>query len=78
MLVCCGPVSSNIVCRMIADGRTYYLRCNHESERAGDDFATDMAFVENLAAGRAPRAIANRSPRHAGADIAGDVLCGAP
>lgn len=49
-LVRCGPASSNIVCRVTAGGQTYYLRCNHESERSGDDYAAEMAFVEHLAA----------------------------
>lgn len=49
-LVRCGPASSNIVCRVTTGGHTYYLRCNHESERSGDDYAAEMAFVEHLAA----------------------------
>ncbi len=49
-LVRCGPASSNIVCRVTAHGRTSYLRCNHESERTGDDYAAEMAFVDHLAA----------------------------
>lgn len=49
-VVRCGPVSSNIVCRVTANGSTFYLRCNHESERTGDDYAAEMAFVEHLAA----------------------------
>ena len=50
VLVRCGPASSNIVCRVTAGADTYYLRCNHESERTGDDYAAEMAFVEHLAA----------------------------
>jgi Ser/Thr protein kinase RdoA (MazF antagonist) len=49
-VVRCGPASSNIVCRVTAHSQTYYLRCNHESERTGDDYAVEMAFVEHLAA----------------------------
>ncbi len=64
-LVCCGPASSNIVCRVTAAGRTYYLRCNHESERTGADYATEMAFVEHLAA-RGVR-VARPVPSRAGA-----------
>lgn len=48
-VVRCGPASSNIVCRVTA-GHTYYLRCNHETERSGDDYAAEMTFVEHLAA----------------------------
>lgn len=49
-VVRCGRASSNIVCRVSAGGQTYYLRCNHEGERSGDDYAAEMAFVEHLAA----------------------------
>jgi Ser/Thr protein kinase RdoA (MazF antagonist) len=49
-MVRCGLASSNIVCRVIAGAQTYYLRCNHESERTSDDYAAEMAFVEHLAA----------------------------
>lgn len=48
--VSCGPASSNIVCRVSDAGLTYYLRCNHESERSGEDYAAEMAFIEHLAA----------------------------
>jgi Ser/Thr protein kinase RdoA (MazF antagonist) len=46
----CGPVSSNIVCRVTAGGRTYYLRLNHHSERTAEYYGGEMAFVEHLAA----------------------------
>jgi len=49
-LVRCGPASSNIVCRVTAEGHTYYLRFNHESERTVDDYAAELAFVEHVAA----------------------------
>jgi Ser/Thr protein kinase RdoA (MazF antagonist) len=49
-VVRCGPASSNIVCRVTADGRRHYLRCNHESERTFDDYVAEMVFVEHLAA----------------------------
>ena len=49
-LVRCGPASSNIVCRVTAEGHTYYLRVNHESERTADDYAAELAFVEHVAA----------------------------
>lgn len=48
-LVRCGPVSSNIVCRVVKGGQTYYLRCNHETERSVGDYAAEMSFVEHLA-----------------------------
>lgn len=62
-LVRCGPVSSNIVCRVATGGHTYYLRCNHESERTGDDYAAEMAYVEHLAAQgvRVARPVPSRS-----------------
>jgi Ser/Thr protein kinase RdoA (MazF antagonist) len=46
----CGSASSNIVCRVTAAGRTYYLRFNHESERTRDYYAAEMAFMAHLAA----------------------------
>jgi len=49
-LVRCGPASSNIVCRVTAEGQTYYLRLNHESERTANDYAAELAFVEHVAA----------------------------
>ncbi len=47
-LVRCGPASSNIVCRVTAEGHAYYLRFNHESERTAADYAAEMAFVEHV------------------------------
>jgi len=66
-VVGCGPASSNIVCRVTAAGRVYYLRCNHESERTGAAYAAEMAFVEHLAA-RGVR-VARPVPSQAGAFV---------
>lgn len=47
-LVRCGPASSNFICRVTAQGRTYFLRCNHDSERTFDDYAAEMDFVGHV------------------------------
>jgi Ser/Thr protein kinase RdoA (MazF antagonist) len=44
-----GGASANFVCRVEAGGRTYALRCNHESERTLEYYAAEMAFAEHLA-----------------------------
>ncbi|GAC1402592.1 MAG: hypothetical protein NVSMB52_16560 [Chloroflexota bacterium] len=63
--VLCGRASSNFVCRVTAGGRTYFLRCNHESERTAEYYAAEMAFVEHLAASGVP--VARPIPSKAGA-----------
>ena len=40
--------SANFVCVVMAAGRKYYLRINHESERQPDLIAAELAFVEAL------------------------------
>ncbi|HZT97767.1 MAG TPA: hypothetical protein VFB34_13110, partial [Chloroflexota bacterium] len=47
--VWCGRASSNIICQVMVEGSTYFLRCNHESERTAADYMAEMAFVEYLA-----------------------------